>query len=59
MLNALFENSFAALYLLQSATYSAAALCSHRGDHKSLTHCYVASALLYALFGACHVAHLG
>jgi heme/copper-type cytochrome/quinol oxidase subunit 3 len=59
MVNILFENSFAALYLLLSATYSAAALCSHRGDHKSLTRCYVASALLYALFAACHAMHLG
>jgi hypothetical protein len=47
------------LYTLQAATYGAAAALSRRGDHGSLTLCYLASALLHALLGTCHLMHLG
>ncbi|RBP08534.1 hypothetical protein DFR50_12516 [Roseiarcus fermentans] len=59
MLNTLSQNSVALLYLLQAATYAAAALFARREDHVALTQCYLASALLHGLFGACHAMHLG
>lgn len=59
MLTLIAQNSLAALYILQAATYCAAALCSRREDHEALTYCYVASALVHTLFGACHVMHFG
>ena len=51
------QNSFAALYVLQAATYAAAAAFSRKEDHARLAHCYLASAFLHALLGACHVLH--
>ena len=59
MLNILSQNSLAALYLLQAATYFAAAAFARSEDHGKLTLCYLASAMLHGLFGACHVMHLG
>jgi hypothetical protein len=53
------HNSFVVLYVLQAATYGAAAALSRRGDHASLTLCYLASALLHGLLGTCHLLHLG
>ncbi len=52
------QNSAVVLYLLQAATYGAAAALSHGGDHGSLTICYLASAVLHGLLGACHLMHL-
>ncbi len=49
------QNSIAILYVMQAATYSVASVCARREDRVSLTYCYVVSALLRALFGACHV----
>ena len=57
MLNLLSHNPFVALYAVQAATYAAAAALSWRQNHRSLTICYAASALLHGLLGACHVAH--
>jgi hypothetical protein len=59
MLNFLSQNSFAVLYLLQAATYFAAAAFVRHEDHVKLTHCYLASALLHGLFGACHMMRMG
>jgi hypothetical protein len=43
------------IYILQAATYAAAAAFSRKEDHARLAHCYLVSAFLQALFGACHV----
>ena len=57
MFNLLAQNPVAVLYLLQAATYGAAAFFASREDHVALTHCHLASALLHGLFGACHALH--
>jgi hypothetical protein len=59
ILNMLFHNPVVVLYLLQAVTYGAAAALSRRGDHAALTICYLTSALLHSLLGACHLTHLG
>jgi hypothetical protein len=43
---------FAILYVLLAAIYTAAAAFSLKQDHARLAHCYLASAFLYAVFGA-------
>ena len=53
------QNSFAVLYVLQAATYAAAAAASRNEDHARLAHCYLASAFLHALFDACHLLFVG
>jgi hypothetical protein len=53
------NNSFVFIYLLQACTYGAAAALSRRGDHRSLTACYLASALFHGLLGTCHLMHVG
>ena len=55
VMHALSQNSFAVLYVLQAVTYAAAAAFSRNEDHASLAHCYLVSAFLHALFGACHL----
>lgn len=58
MFNLVNRNSAVVLYILQAATYGAAAASSHGGHHESLTICYLASAVLHGLLGACHLMHL-
>ena len=59
----MFENIYhdptVVLYLLQAGTYGAAAILSRRRDHRPLTICYLASALLHGLLGFCHLMQLG
>ena len=57
MFNLVTQNSAVVLYVLQAATYGAAAASSHGGNYKSLTVCYLASAVLHGLLGACHLMH--
>jgi hypothetical protein len=59
MFDQLFHNPPVVLYLLQAGTYGAAAALSGRDDHRPLTICYWASAVLHGLLGACHLMHLG
>ena len=59
MFDFLSQNSLVVLYILQAGTYGTAAAVSRRGDHAALTICYLASALLHGLLGACHLMHLG
>jgi hypothetical protein len=59
MLNSLSLHPFAVLYGLQAVTYGLSAIFSSRGDHRKLTECYLASALLHGLFCACHCTNLG
>ena len=47
------------LYLLQASTYGIAAALLWRGNHGALSICYLTSALLHGLLGACHLVHLG
>jgi hypothetical protein len=58
MFNLVTQNSTVVLYILQAATYGAAAASSHGGNYKSLTVCYLASAVLHGLLGACHLMHV-
>jgi hypothetical protein len=51
------QNSAVVLYVLQAATYGVAAALSYGGDHGSLSACYLVSAVLHGLLGACHVIH--
>jgi hypothetical protein len=53
----LFHNPIVVLYLLQAGTYGVAAALLRRGDHAALTICYLTSALLHSLLGACHLTH--
>ena len=59
MLDQLYHDPPLVLYLLQAYTYGAAAFLSQRPDHRPLTICYLTSALLHGLLGACHLMHLG
>jgi hypothetical protein len=53
------QNPIVLLYVLQACTYGAAAALVRRSDHSSLTICYLASAFLHGLLGACHLFKLG
>ena len=59
MFDQLYHNPPVVLYLLQACTYGAAAVLSPRSDHRLLTICYLTSALLHGLLGACQLMHLG
>jgi len=58
MFSLITQNSAVVLYVLQAATYGAAAAASHGGHHESLTGCYLASAVLHGLLAACQIMHL-
>jgi hypothetical protein len=59
MFDVLSQSPLAVLSLLQASTYLAAAAFARREDHDRLIHCYLASALVNALFGACYAMHIG
>ena len=52
-------NPLVVLYLLQAITYGNAATVSRHGNHGALCICYLTSALLHGLLGACHLMHFG
>ena len=53
------HNPLVVLYFLQASTYGAAAAVSRHGNHGALCICYLTSALLHGLLGACHLMHFG
>ena len=53
------HNPLVALYLLQAITYGVAATVSRHGNHDAICICYLSSALLHGLLGACHLLHFG
>jgi hypothetical protein len=58
MFNLVNHNSAVVIYILQAATYGVAAALSYGGNYESLCACYLASAILHGLLGACHLMHL-
>jgi len=53
-MNFLQSNLPVILYAFQASTYVAAGVLSWQIEHKSLTYCYLTSALLHLALGASH-----
>lgn len=51
-------NPVTLLYSALGATYGGASFAAFANDHHTLCRCYVISAVLHGLIGACHHLHL-
>jgi hypothetical protein len=54
-----FHNPLVVLYIIQAGAYGAAAAALRRGNHNALCICYLASAIVHLLLGACQLFQFG